>query len=117
MDPEPMTEEAIKALIIKSRDEMNVEQKRLWDVIQIEPEKWQRGPWSDATNGFWAVATIGKTVIWYNEIEEGFNQSSFKTFGEIGEYWCNQDELRHVTQQIMYEIHGTDPTTPSRAIT
>jgi hypothetical protein len=35
-------------------------------------------------------------VLWYNDIEEGFNVSRFTTVGSIPstEYWCNQDELR-----------------------
>ena len=26
---------------------------------------------------FWVVGLIGRTVIWYNDIEEGFNRSAF----------------------------------------
>ena len=39
------------------------------------------------------VAIVGQTVIWYNDIEEGFNRSQYSTYGEIEDYWCNQDEL------------------------
>src|SRR5688500_1409719 len=34
-------------------------------------------------------------VLWFNDIEEGFNVSRFERAGEIRstEYWCNQDPL------------------------
>lgn len=45
--------------------------------------------------GFWAIAVIENRVLWYNDIEEGFNVSNFTEPGTIPstEYWCNQDEL------------------------
>ena len=67
--------------------------RRLWDAIRVEPEKWQQHPYGDAGGGFWVVALIGRTVIWYNDIEEGFNRSVYSEYGVIHDYWCNQDEL------------------------
>jgi hypothetical protein len=61
-----------------------------WERIHIPPEKWQCRPWGDAGGGFWAVATIGDSVVWYNDIEEGFNVSTYSSRGIIDEYWCNQ---------------------------
>lgn len=43
--------------------------------------------------GFWVIAIIEKFILWYNDIEEGFNTSSFTQEGTIGQYWCNQDTL------------------------
>ena len=59
-----------------------------------QPKKWQQHPYGDQGGGFWAVAILGRTVIWYNDIEEGFNVSAYSQYGEIGVYWCNQDSLR-----------------------
>lgn len=71
-----------------------------WDWIRIEPEKWTCRPWGDAGGGFWAVAIEGSNVLWFNDIEEGFNWSQFTVPGVIGEYWCDQDELEHALQQL-----------------
>jgi hypothetical protein len=84
-------------------------QLRLWAAIRIEPEKWVQRPYGDAGSGFWAVAVIGRTVIWYNDIEEGFNRSTYTSYGEIEEYWCNQDELERTVEYLMNSIdRGTD---------
>ena len=68
---------------------------RLWNAIRVEFTKWQQHPWGDQGNGFWVVGFIGNQVLWYNDIEEGFNWSRYTTSGLIDEYWCNQDELNH----------------------
>lgn len=67
--------------------------RRLWGAILVEPEKWHQHPYGDAGGGFWVVALMGRTVIWYNDIEEGFNRSVYSVYGVIDDYWCNQDEL------------------------
>ena len=52
---------------------------------------------------------FGQTVIWYNDIEEGFNRSRYSTYGAIDDYWCNQDELEIAVQYLKHAIeHGTD---------
>ena len=40
------------------------------------------------------VARKGDEVIYWEEIEEGFNVSPLGPDGSIVEHWCNQDELR-----------------------
>ena len=42
------------------------------------------------------MAVHADRVIWYNDIEDGFNVSRFEIQGRIpdDEYWCNQDPLR-----------------------
>ena len=68
---------------------------RLWHLIRTPPEKWALHPWGDLGGGFWVVAVFGRSALWYNDIERGFNVSRFQTEGVIpsGEYWCNQDPL------------------------
>lgn len=39
------------------------------------------------------VGLIGRRVIYYNDIEEGFNISEYSTYGTIDDYYCNQDDL------------------------
>ena len=67
--------------------------RRFWDYIKIHPQKWSLSPWGDEGGGFWVVAVIGNTCIYYNDIEEGFNFSSYKTFGQIDDYYCDQSDL------------------------
>ena len=39
------------------------------------------------------VARKGKEVIYWEDVEEGFNLSPVAEDGRILEHWCNQDEL------------------------
>ena len=64
-----------------------------WQLIKTRPSKWNEIGFGDEGGGFWVVAICGNRVIWYNDIEEGFNISNYKIFGEIDGYYCNQDKL------------------------
>ena len=85
---------------------MNFAEKHFWDAIAIPPTKWQQHPFGDLGNGFWAVGVIGKSVVWYNDIEDGFNISAYETFGIIpeSEYWCNQDDLEWPIRHLLREV-------------
>lgn len=71
-----------------------------WERIRIEPEKWRCSPWGDATGGFWAVAIDDGQVLWFNDIEEGFNWSRYSSRGIIDDYLCNQDALETILERI-----------------
>ena len=74
--------------------------REAWERVRIEPEKWRCSPWGDQRGGFWAVAEMPREVVWYNDIEEGFNTSPFTTRGTIGEYRCNQAEFSHLLNTL-----------------
>ena len=65
----------------------------LWNLIKIQPQKWQESEYGNEGGGFWVVAIFGNTVIYFNDIEEGFNLSSYTTYGQISEYCCEQSEI------------------------
>jgi hypothetical protein len=90
---EPISSTALLERIEQGRRAMSEPVRRLWDAIRIEPEKWEQHPYGDEGGGFWAVAVMGRNVVWYNDIEEGFNRSLYSKYGTIDDYWCNQDEL------------------------
>jgi len=104
MEWQPISEADIWEKINKSYERMSLEQRRLWEVIKIDPEKWQEETYGKEGGGFWVVAIIGSSVIWYNDIEEGFNRSKYLNYGAINDYWCNQDQLEWTTQNIINEL-------------
>ena len=106
LDWKPISESALLNRIKGSYARMPLEHKRLWDAIRIEPIKWQQHPYGDAGGGFWVVAVIGRTVIWYNDIEEGFNRSVYTTPGEIADYLCNDDELEVTVAYLANVMSG-----------
>lgn len=93
VDWKPISKKALRARIEQGEARMSPAERRLWEAIRIDPEKWQQDPYGRQGDGFWAVALIGRTVVWYNDIEEGFNRSRYSAHGTIDDYWCNQDEL------------------------
>lgn len=71
-----------------------------WERVRIEPEKWRCSPWGDRGGGFWAVAEIAGEVVWYNDVEEGFNTSPFTVRGVIAEYRCSQSRFDEVLRAL-----------------
>lgn len=101
MDWQPITELEVWDKILQGESRMNPDQSRLWSAIKILPQKWQQTSYGTEGNGFWVVAILGELVLWFNDIEDGFNVSRYKNYGEIEEYWCNQDELEWAVQSLL----------------
>ena len=106
---EPITLSALRDRIAQGEARMSPAQLRLWQAIRIDPEKWQQRPYGDPGKGFWVIAIAGRTAIWYNDIEDGFNRSRYSVYGRIEDYWCNQDELEVTIAYLMSSLeHGAD---------
>ncbi|MGO4710442.1 hypothetical protein AB4Y90_15340 [Chryseobacterium sp. 2TAF14] len=90
---EPITSEELFLEISKGEKEMSAEHLKFWNEIKFKPTKWIEQEFED--EGFWAVAKYKNLVIYYNDVEEGFNISEFEKEGCIKEYGSEQDELHH----------------------
>ncbi|MGG5507843.1 MULTISPECIES: hypothetical protein [unclassified Myroides] len=64
-----------------------------WQQIKISPVKWQESSYGREGNDFWVVARQNNWVLYYNDIEEGFNYSTFEREGIIKDYFAEQDDL------------------------
>lgn len=91
---QPITLNELEKLLQKDLAECSAEARALFKNYAAKPGKWALSPWGDLGGGFWVVAVINKTVIWFNDIEDGFNTSVFTSEGVIDQYWCNQDSLK-----------------------
>ncbi len=94
----------LENLVLAGELELDDEQRNFWDIIRIEPEKWEEKEYGNEGGGFWVVAIFGKEVIWYNDIEDGFNISKYVKYGEIKTYECSQNELNWSVIGIMERI-------------
>ena len=94
MNWEPITIQELQKEITKSINDLNDETFGFWQSIKIAPEKWIEKEFGNEGGGFWVVAIYNNYVIWYNDIEEGFNISEFNQKGHILEYNAEQDELK-----------------------
>jgi hypothetical protein len=85
----------LEALMERDLDACPQEERAYFARVAFAPEKWSQSPMGDMGGGFWAVAVDGDRVLWYNDIEDGFNVSHFVLRGEIPRdaYWCNQSAL------------------------
>jgi hypothetical protein len=95
----------LQATLVRDLAECSLEQREFFRRASIAPAKWRLAPWGDQGGGFWAVAVHLDRVLWYNDIEDGFNVSRFTVQGEIprDEYWCNQDPLRWALPRLQEE--------------
>ena len=73
-----------------------------WNLIKIVPEKWESKHFEKESISFWVIAIFGKCVIYFNDIEGGFNISTFERYGEIKNYLCEEFDLNQVLYQIYY---------------
>lgn len=100
----PISLNDLKNFILSGELELNDDQRKFWDLISIEPEKWKEMEYGNEGGGFWVVAIFGREIIWYNDIEEGFNISGYVTYGTISSYECSQSELNYTVIEIMKRI-------------
>ena len=100
MARQPISKEKLEAFIAEGLHNADDDVLKAWASMRIEPTKWQCSPWGDDGGGFWVVAIRDGMVTWYNDIEEGFNESRFVKEGIISEYGCNQDDFSQYLQRL-----------------
>lgn len=79
---------------------MSPSQGAFWESVKIRPLEWSLSPWGDAGGGFRVVAKCSNVIVYYNDIEGGFECSCFSESGAIGEYGANQDELNRALSRM-----------------
>lgn len=86
-DWQPVSEERVWDKINEEWPLMDFQQRRLWDIVKIVPEKWSNEQ-KYYDHGSWVVAIIGSWVVWYDDIEDEFPRSRWTKYGVIatGQY-------------------------------
>jgi hypothetical protein len=100
----PISSEELQNEIDAGVIQMSPRERALWGILSTSPRKWSLSPWGDQGGGFWVVAIGGSICIYYNDIEDGFNVSTFSRYGIIDDYLCNQDELQWVVRRMIEAI-------------
>ena len=98
---QPISEDALRKRVAQGVARMSPAELRLWNAIRVTPQKWRQEPYGHDGEGFWIVGLVGQSVIWYNDLEDGFNRSRYESFGVIVDYWCNHDELEVTVSYLM----------------
>ena len=92
-----VSETELHEIVDRELAECSDELRAYFYSVSFEPSRWRQTPYGDEGGGFWAIAADQNRVLWYNDIEDGFNVSEFASRGAIPEdqYWCNQDPLTY----------------------
>lgn len=102
----PISLQELQNEIQKYEINLNGELRNFWQRIRIEPEKWQEQEYGNEGGGFWIVGIYGKKVVWYNDIEEGFNISTYSKYGKIDEYSCEQNPIDWTINKLYATIES-----------
>ena len=99
-----MREDKIQEVIDNAEWMMAPSTRTFWDKIKVKPQKWQLPPMGDMGGGFWVVAVVGQQCIYYNDIEEGFNISTWEWAGHIDEYCSGQSDLASFVSSYYHHV-------------
>lgn len=106
----PLSEARLWDILLKAEAELRPKTARFWELIKIDPERWNARNYGSGSASFWAVGLFGPRVIWYNEIESqsatGFVLSDYHAYGEIGDQRTPETELRYHVEQLIRHIEG-----------
>lgn len=92
-DGQQATIEEVNQIVARDLKECDAEQVVAFDRYRVEPFSASIVRYGQ-TESVVVVARNGDQVIYYEDVEEGFNVSPISADGRILEHWCNQDELR-----------------------
>ena len=90
----PITREKLFALISEELAECPDPVADTFRRFRVEPFHAPITRHGRDTDQVFVVARRGNEVMYYEDIEEGWNFSPISDDGRVLEHWCNQDELR-----------------------
>lgn len=104
-----MSEEDIWDEINTAWSRMSFEQRRLWEMVKIIPEKWsfeQKTP-----HGTWVVAILGRMTIRYDDTDwGGFSLSLWTKYGfieaDVSSDGTLEDKLRVMASYFNTSLSG-----------
>ena len=96
----PISLEELTIIIETSVAVMDAEVLSFWNSVKIIPEK-RKAPFYGGDDFFWIVGKIGIFLIYYNDIEEGFNISRENKPHQIDIEAAEQDELHFALLKLL----------------
>jgi hypothetical protein len=100
----PVSLEEIEKMIYGLPSLLSQEQLALWNFIKVTPQKWQEATMGEEGGGFWVVGIAGNKALYYNDIEDGFNLSTYSQHGNLEEYNCSQSDLHEMIVYLSESI-------------
>jgi len=94
MEWSPTTQDELESLIHDELGACTEKQREIFNRYKVPLRKAPIVRYGKQEYVF-VVAQRGDEVMYYEDVEEGFNFSPLAEDGSIKEHWCNQDELEH----------------------
>ncbi len=88
----PATVEEVQAIVTHDLAKCDDEQRAAFNKYAVEPYLAPIRRYR-ALERVVVVARSGDEVIYWEDVEEGFNLSPVAADGQVMEHWCNQDQL------------------------
>jgi hypothetical protein len=95
---EPISAAELTELLSRQLRDCEPELVAVFETYKIDPFRAPIDRYGREERVF-VVARKGDEVMYFEDVEEGFNFSRISTDGKILEHWCNQDELKHALRR------------------
>lgn len=95
----PISQTELEALLIEQLQRCSPEQRKLFEIHRVQPYQVPIHRFGN-TESVFAVAQFSEGLLYYEDIEEGFELAALGEDGAIQEPGCNQYELTHVLHQL-----------------
>jgi hypothetical protein len=95
----PISKDALENEIASQCNGMSDEDLVFFNKIRVPLESVKIERWGNSESVF-VVAKAGAAIIFYEDIEEGFEISELNEQGAISDYRANQFTLQHVINQL-----------------
>jgi len=113
---QPLSEVDLWDKLNQARDRMTMDQRRVGNhphsAGEVGASAIRKPGWR-----LLVVGLIGRKVVWYNDIEEGFNRPGYDRYGTISDYYCNQDDLEIAIQGVIRVLQKRRRLRPIRRST
>jgi hypothetical protein len=98
MNWHPATKQEVEAIIAKDILELSTEELSFFEQCRVD---LYQAPIIRYGNKemVYVVARNGHYVLYWEDVEEGFNISPLDSSGRMTEHWCNQDSLKWALAQ------------------
>ena len=104
MSSQPCTEMQIWDEINSAVQRMSPEQGRMWESAKVIPQQWNAPDYGAGRLRFWAVAVMGQTVVWYDDMEDGFAVTEYLEFGAIAGSSSGDMSLERAIQELINRL-------------
>ena len=100
---EPISATELEELVNKQLNDCGPELIAVFERYKVNPFRAPIDRYGREEHVF-VVARKGDEVMYFEDVEDGFNLSPISTDGKILEHWCNHDDLKYALRRWMTKL-------------